>query len=463
MRLIVSTIIALFILEAGVARAQKLNLPIVRYRANNGMRVVLNVDHSSPQVAVVLLFDVGSRDEPKGRTGFAHLFEHMMFQGSGNLKKGDHFRLIKKHGGTLNATTSSDRTLYYSVVPSSQLPLALFLESDRMRSLAVNQKNLDNQRQAVKEERRQRIDNQPYAPSFLLLSELAYQNWAYKHSTIGSMADLDAAKLADFQAFFRTYYSPSNCVLTLSGDFDIATAKKLIAHYFGDIPGKPRPTARPIVEPAQTTKKYRKIEDRNARLPAFHMAWHIPPARTPDSYALGLLGQILFGGKSSRLYRSLVKEKQLLLGVYGGPSGHRGPDLFTVFGVTRGGDVLGEQVRPLIKAEIASIVNNGVPARELQKVRNNFVSGFIFGTQKNISRAQVLAKFEAFSGDARLVNTELQRYLKVSADDIRRVAKKYLVEGNLTVIDVQPAGLRRPMNKHPGAPKKAPSNKGGRQ
>ncbi|HMS10865.1 MAG TPA: pitrilysin family protein, partial [Pyrinomonadaceae bacterium] len=217
------------------------SLNIEEYRLANGLRVVLNRDESVPVVAVAVYYDVGSRNEREGRTGFAHLFEHMMFQGSANVPKAGHFQYIMKAGGTMNGTTSSERTNYYETMPASQLPLALWLESDRMRSLAVTQENLDNQREAVKEEKRLRYDNQPYGQIFDIITSMIYKNFANAHSTIGSMEDLDDATVEDVQEFFRMYYAPNNAVLTLSGSFDPATAKELIEKYFGDIPAQPAP------------------------------------------------------------------------------------------------------------------------------------------------------------------------------------------------------------------------------
>lgn len=421
--------------------AVQMRIPVVRYSLKNGLRVVLSPDRSSPQVAVVLIYDVGSAKEVPRRSGFAHLFEHMMFQGSGHVKKGEHFRYIKKFGGTINANTTADRTLYYSVVPSSQLAMVLWLESDRMRSLKVTLRNLNNQRKVVKNERRQRIDNKAYIPAMLRLRELAYSDWAYAHPVIGSMADLDSASLSDVQRFFARYYRPNNAVLAISGDFKLADAKALIAHYFGDIARGAKRTPLRVKQPRQDKTKYLLLGDKKARLPAFMMAWHIPPSRSRDAYALSMLSEILVGGKSSRLYRLLVKQKQLVLGIFGGPAGRRGPDLFTVVGVTRGGAP--KVVRALVRQEIARIQRTGITARELQKIRNNYLAGFIFGYQKNRPRAESLAKFELYYGDATLLNGELQRYLAVTTADIQRVAKTYFVNSNLTVIDVMPARGRR--------------------
>src|SRR5687767_5536232 len=237
-------------------------LHIEQYTVENGLRVVLNRDNTVPVVAIAVYYDVGSRNEREGRTGFAHLFEHMMFQGSENVKKAEHFQYIMKAGGTMNGTTSSERTNYFETLPANQLPLALWLESDRMRSLAVTQENLDNQREAVKEEKRLRYDNQPYGQIFDLINEMIYRNFANAHSTIGSMEHLDAATVEDVQEFFRIYYAPNNAVLVISGSFDPATARELVETYFGDIPSQPEPPGLDVSEPTEVAQTYREWEDK---------------------------------------------------------------------------------------------------------------------------------------------------------------------------------------------------------
>src|SRR3954451_24721521 len=236
-------------------------LELVDYTLPNGLRVVLNPDQAIPVVSLAVYYNVGSRNEREGRTGFAHLFEHMMFQGSANVPKAGHFQYIMKAGGTMNGTTSSERTNYYETLPANQLPLALWLESDRMRSLAVTQENLDNQREAVKEEKRLRYDNQPYGQIFDLINEMIYRNFANAHSTIGSMEHLDDASVEDVQEFFRIYYAPNNAVLSISGSFEIETSKELVETYFGDIPKQPLPADLDVSEPKEVAATYREWED----------------------------------------------------------------------------------------------------------------------------------------------------------------------------------------------------------
>src|SRR5438067_1581660 len=234
---------------------------IKQFQLQNGLRVVMSEDHSVPVVSVAVYYDVGSRNERQGRTGFAHLFEHMMFQGSENVPKAGHFQFISNAGGTMNGTTSSERTNYFETLPANQLPLALWLESDRMRSLKVTQENLDNQREAVKEEKRLRIDNQPYVPAFLRIDELIFKNPANAHSTIGSMEDLDEATVTDVQEFFRIYYAPNNAVLTIAGDFDRAEAARLIEEYFTSIPRQADPPPVDVSEPIEVAEHVGEFVD----------------------------------------------------------------------------------------------------------------------------------------------------------------------------------------------------------
>src|SRR6266404_2066194 len=267
-----AALIALLIGTAGVAQSVK----FTEHKLKNGLRVILSEDHSAPTYSIAVVYNAGSRDERAGRTGFAHLFEHMMFQGSENVGKGEHFVLIENNGGGMNGSTNSDRTEYHETLPANQIDLGLFLESDRMRSLAINQANLENQRQTVKEERRQRHDNQPYGQTFDTLFEVAYDSFAYKHSTIGSMEDLDAASVKDVADFFKTYYAPNNAVLTLVGDFKTSEVLPKIEKDFGNIPAQAPPPAPDMTEPKQTAERRKTLDDPLAQLARIDMGWKIP-------------------------------------------------------------------------------------------------------------------------------------------------------------------------------------------
>ncbi len=415
------------------------HLPVVRRKLPNGLRVVLSPERTVPTVAIAVYYDVGSRNEEQGRSGFAHLFEHMMFQGSANVGKGEHFKMINERGGRANGTTTADRTNYFETLPSSELALGLWLEADRMRSLAVTEENFENQRETVKEERRQRIDNQPYARSFIRINELAYGSyWPYAHPTIGSMQDLDNAPLSEVQRFFHSYYAPNNAVLAIAGDFDVEEAMTLVERYFGDLEPARVPPYEPPPLPPQTAERKETMVDPLAELPAFHMAWHIPPSRHPDHYALELVASALGDGRSSRLYQRLVKREERLREVFVGTDDRRGPDLFSVWAiVAHGGDPA--EARAAIEEEIARIGRDGLGEHALQKAKHRVAAGFLFGLQSNLQRAMHLAEFELYWGDAALLRTELQRYRDVTDEDIRRVVQTYLVPTNRTVLDVVPA------------------------
>lgn len=423
------------------------NLQVSRATLDNGLRVVLNEDHTVPTVAISVYYDVGSRNEAKGRSGFAHLFEHMMFQGSENVGKGEHFSLIINRGGSANGTTSGDRTNYFETLPANELALGLWLEADRMRSLAVTQENFENQRLTVMEERRQRIDNQPYIPSMLRINELAYGDyWPYAHSTIGDMQDLIDAPLEAVQEFFDTYYAPNNAVLSISGDFNTEEALRLVEKHFGDIPARKTPPYIPPPPPEQTEERTETMYDPNATLPAFHLAYHIPPSRTPDHYPLEMLAIILGDGESSRLYQKLIKQEEICQDIAVGTDDRRGPDLFSVWAVMSSGRA-NEEAQKLIFSEIESIAAEGIDPRELEKAKNRVRAAFVFGLQSNMSRSQRLAEFELFWGDANLLKLELDHYLGVTAEDIERVAGTYFQPSNRTVLNVLPGTAPAPKDK----------------
>ena len=422
--------------------SQTFNLPpleLEEYRLKNGLRVILNRDDAVPVVAVAVYYDVGSRNEREGRTGFAHLFEHMMFQGSENVKKAEHFQYIMKAGGTMNGTTSSERTNYFETLPANQLPLALWLESDRMRSLAVTQENLDNQREAVKEEKRLRYDNQPYGQIFDLINEMIYRNFANSHSTIGSMEHLDAATVEDVQEFFRIYYAPNNAVLAISGSFEPEEAKQLVETYFGDIPSQPPPPGLDVAEPNDVSETYREWEDKLAPFPAFLIGWKIPKRRTPEFNALYLAGKLLYDGDSSRLYQKLVKGDESVIQLFGFTDERRGPSSIFVGAIPKPEKDL-SRIRNVIMSEIADIAQHGPTADEMQKLHNQLINDSVRMRQSSMSRAQQIAEFALYDGDPELINTELDELLKVTPDEIRSTVQQYLNTENRSLLDIVPAG-----------------------
>lgn len=415
-----------------------LPLSLEEYTLENGLRVVLNPDEAIPVVSVAVYYDVGSRNEREGRTGFAHLFEHMMFQGSENVKKAEHFQYVMKAGGTMNGTTSSERTNYFETMPASQLPLALWLESDRMYSLAVTQENLNNQRDAVKEEKRLRYDNQPYGQVFDLINSMVYKNFANAHSTIGSMEDLDDATVDDVKEFFRIYYAPNNAVLVLSGSFDRNEAKSLIEKYFGTIPGQPKPSSIDVKEPVEIGMKYQKYEDKLAPLPAFLMGWKIPQRGSSEFHALYLAGKVLYDGESSRLYQKLVKGAETVLQLFGFTDERRGPSAIYIGAIPKEEKDLPD-IRQIIIDEIKDIAVNGVSGNEMQKLRNQLINDEVRSRQSSLSRAQQIAEFALYDGNPSLINSQLDELLQITAEEIRTAVAAYLDTDNHALLDVVPA------------------------
>src|SRR5258708_3658660 len=381
--------------------ARSVQIPIQQVTLKNGLRVVLSEDHAAPTVSVCVTFDAGYRNEESGHTGFAHLFEHMMFQGSQNVGKGEHLILVRVNGGDVNGTTNDDSTNYYERVPANQLDMALFLESDRMRALRITQANLDNQRSTVQEERRLRMDNQAYGKTGEILEDLAYDNFAYKHSTMGSMEYLNAASLEDVEQFFKTYYAPNNAVLTLVGDFKSPEAIEKIKQYFEDIPSQPAPPLVDMTEPPQSKERRSTIEDSFARLPRLDIVYKSVPGNTPDWYAIDMLGDILFGGQSSRLYQQHVK-------------------------------------------------TDGVTPAELEKILIQDRLQQAESLTNTMNRARMLGRYAVYFHDPNLINTTLATYSEVTSTDIRRVARMYLGETQRTVVLTTPKAHAQEAPAHYG-------------
>ena len=412
--------------------------PLEQFTLANGLRVVLSQDRSVPVVSVAVYYDVGSRNEKEGRTGFAHLFEHMMFQGSENVPKAAHFQYIFNAGGTMNGTTSTERTNYFETLPSNYLPLAFWLESDRMRSLKVTQENLDNQRSAVQEEKRLRYDNQPYVNAFLLMNELIFTNQANAHSTIGSMEDLDAATIDDVREFFRVYYAPNNAVLSVVGDFDNKEARELVEKYFASIPAQSVPPPVDVSETDVVAKSDETYFDPLAPAPAFVLGWKIPERRTPEFYALSLAGTLLFDGDSARLYQKLVKGDESVVSIEGGVDERRGPSAFYIFALPKPGEDVAN-IREKIFAEIKSIAQEGPSEDEMEKLRNSLGNDSVRGRQSTMYRAQRLAEFALYDSNPALFDAELDHYLEVTATDIKNAVSRFIDVDNRVVLDIVPA------------------------
>lgn len=445
-------LILLTVASSGLlSQAQSLNFK--QYTLKNGLRVILAEDRSAPTYSIAVTYDVGSRNEKPGRTGFAHLFEHMMFQGSENIGKGEHFIIIENNGGGVNGTTNADRTNYFQTLPSNQLDLGLFLEADRMRSLVINQANLDNQRETVKEERRSRVDNQPYGLTRETLLDLTYDNFGYKHPTIGSMADLDAATLADVSEFFKMYYAPNNAVLTLVGDFKTEDALARVRKHFESIPSQPAPPKVDVTEPEQKAERRKTLEDPLAQVARLDIVFKIPPGNTPDWYALSVAGSVLTDGLSSRLYQKLVKEKQVVLNISAGPLESRGPALMSFFATVRPG-VDPKEVEKMIYEEIELLKTEPVLDTEIDKVRIGARRGNVEQLAGTLGRAIMLGQAAVYYGDPGVVTSWEARVRAVTKEQIQQAVRTYLKDTNRTVVTTIP----KPRASSPGGPGRIEEN-----
>lgn len=413
------------------------DVPFKQFTLRNGLRVILSEDHSAPTFSICVTYNVGSRDERPGRTGFAHLFEHMLFQGSANVGKGEHFILVQNNGGSANGTTNADRTNYFETLPSNQLELGIFLEADRMRAPSLTQANFDNQRHTVQEERRQSFDNRAYGKSYETVIETAYDNFAYKHSTIGSMRDLNAATLEDAAEFFRTYYAPNNAVLSLVGNFKTDVALGMIQKYFESIPAQTPPVRPDVTEPEQQGERRKTIADPFAQTPRIDIVYKIPPGNTSDWYALAVLGQVLSSGVSSRLHQKFVKEKEMALSISAGPDERRGPSLFWLTVMARPGTDLRE-LETLIYEEIVRVQNETIADWELGKVRMQLRRQRAQQLYSSRARANALGHYAVYYGDPKLINSVWDEYNRIDKADLQRVAATYFKETHRTVVTTMP-------------------------
>ncbi|HYJ92333.1 MAG TPA: insulinase family protein, partial [Pyrinomonadaceae bacterium] len=409
-------------------------IPVKEYRLKNGLTVLLHQDHSTPIVAVGVFYHVGSKNEAPGRTGFAHLFEHMMFQGSQNYVDG--YRGVFELGGNVNGTTNEDRTWYYEAIPSNFLERTLYLEADRMGNLlaAMDQEKLDNQRDVVKNERRFRVDNVPYGQADERTIEVMYpENHPYHHSVIGSMTDLSAASLEDVKSFFRQYYVPNNAVLVLSGDFNEKQAQTWVQKYFGPIKAG-APINRPDVPQPQLSSIVRKqYEDPFATLPRLDLVWEGVREYSPDEPALDILANILTSGRGSRLQSSLVfGQNPLAQQVFAGDSTSEIAGLYQIIAVARPGKSL-DDIEKEINIQIERIKKDGPTTDEISRAVNSRESQAIFSLETDLGRASRLASYAAYLNKPNFFQEDLDRYVKVTPDDVKRVANKYLVADHLVL------------------------------
>lgn len=407
------------------------------YDLDNGLHVILHQDNSTPIVAVSIMYHVGSKNEDPERTGFAHFFEHLLFEGSENIARGEFDKYVEGAGGTLNANTSWDRTFYYEVLPSNQLELALWLESERLLHSKVEQKGIETQREVVKEERRQRVDNQPYGSVMEETMKRAFTKHPYQWPIIGSMDHLNAAKDEEFVEFYKTFYVPNNAVLSIAGDIDMKEAKDMIAKYFSTIPKGTKEVPRPTVEEPKQTQEVRDTVYDNIQLPAVIQGYKVPAQGTDDYYAVSMLATLLSDGESSRLFKSVKDEQQKALFVGAFPINMEDPGLTLAFGIANMGVGL-DELEQAMNAEYAKTRDELISEKEFQKLRNKVENDFISANSRVVGIAENLANYHMYYGDANLINTELERYMKVTREDIQRVAKQYFVKENRVVLHYLP-------------------------
>ncbi len=408
---------------------------------DNGLHVILHEDHSSPVVAISVLYHVGSKNEDPERTGFAHFFEHLMFEGSENIDRGQYFKIIQGSGGTLNAYTTFDRTLYYEVLPSNKLELGIWMEAERMLHAVIDSQGVETQRSVVKEERNQRYDNQPYGSVIEETVKRAFKVHPYRWTPIGSVQYIDMATIDEFREFYEIFYVPNNATLSIAGDLDVAQTKAWIEEYFGRIPKGDKEIPRPdVVEPPLGGEVRDTVFD-NIQLPAVFQAYRFPAQGTDDFYAMSMLSTLMADGGSSRLNKSLVEDKQLAVAAQSIPLPTEDPGLWIALAIANVGVDVGE-LESAIESEFDAVKNELISDREFQKIRNQAESNFIQSNASMAGIAESLATYQVHYGDADLINTELERFMNVTKEDIQRVAKKYLVKENRVTLHYLPKSMQ---------------------
>jgi len=431
-RLILSS--ALLVVGGMSAFAQESRIKFTEYDLPNGLHVILHEDHSTPIVSVSVMYHVGSKNEDPQRTGFAHFFEHLMFEGSENIKRGEYMKIVQENGGVLNANTSQDRTYYFEVLPSNQLEMGLWLESERMLHAKIDSVGIETQRKVVQEEKKQSYDNRPYGQLMNVVFENLYTKHPYRWTPIGKEQYIDQAKYSEFMDFYKTFYVPNNAVLVLAGDINVEQSKAMVTKYFGDIPKGTKEIPRPnIEEPASTKEKRVNFTDKMVQLPAVILAYRAPKMGTDDFYALDMLTTLLSNGASSRFQKQIVDkdQKALQVGAFAYPL--EDPGLVFMFGITSGGTST-KDLETAMKAEIEKVKTGSISEDEFKKIQNQTETQFVEQNAKISGIAENLATNYTYFRDADLVNTELGKYQKVTVADLKRVANKYLVKENSLVV-----------------------------
>lgn len=423
----------LFLLLAAGSLSAQSNIDFEEYDLDNGLHVILHEDNSTPIVAVSVLYHVGSKNEKEGRSGFAHFFEHLMFEGSPNIERGEYMKLVQSNGGQLNANTSFDRTFYYEILPSNQLELGLWLESERMLQATVDMEGVETQREVVKEEKRLRIDNQPYGSFQEKMFGAAFAGSYYGIPPIGTMEDLNAAEISDFTDFYKTFYVPNNATLSIAGDIDIDQAREWVAKYFGSIPKGTKEIPRPTEAPAPLSGEVVDTIYDDIQLPGVFIGYRSPKQGTKEAYAMDMISTILSDGQSSRLYKTIVDEEQLGLVVQSFPFTLENAGLFITFGLANQGVDL-KEFTAAIDSEINQMTTEKISERDYQKIQNKLENDFVATNGSVAGIAESLANYHVYYGDANLINTEIKEYGKIDRDYLLEVAQKYLRPENRVVL-----------------------------
>ncbi|KAB2810346.1 M16 family metallopeptidase [Phaeocystidibacter luteus] len=417
-------------------QAQRSEVEFTEFDLDNGLHVILHEDHSTPIVAVTVLYHVGSKDEVVGRTGFAHFFEHLLFEGSENIGRGEYSKIVQSNGGALNANTTQDRTFYYEILPSNQLELGLWLESERMLHANIDNEGVETQRGVVKEEKRLRIDNQPYGSWISEMFSRAFTNHPYHWAPIGSMDDLNAAQLEEFMDFYRKFYNPNNATLSIAGDIDPDEAREMIELYFGDIPAG-EPVVHPTVEEGPLNGPIIDTVYDNIQVPGVFVGYRIPSQTSEDAYALEMLNNVLSQGGSSLLPRKMVDEQQIALQVFSFPYTLEDYGVFITLALANGETTTGELVASMDE-EVEKLKTSLIEEETYQRALNQVESSFIQSNSSMAGIAESLANYHVYFGDANLINAEIERYRKVTREDIQRVAKEYLSDDNRVILHYLP-------------------------
>jgi len=416
-----------------VAAESSTQIAFEKFTLDNGLTVILHEDKSTPIVAVSVMYHVGSKNEDPERTGFAHFFEHLLFEGSENIGRGEFSKYVENAGGALNANTTYDRTFYYDLLPSNQLELGLWLESERMLHAKVDDKGIETQREVVKEEKRQRVDNRPYGTIVEEAMKRAYKEHPYKWTVIGSMDHLDAAVEADYVSFYEKFYVPNNAILSIAGDINTTETRKLVQKYFAGIPKGKGEVPRPNVEEPAISREIRDTVYDNIQLPAVIQTYRIPAQGTSDFYAVSMLATLLADGASSRLQKALVDEKQLALFTGAFPFALEDPGVSLAFIICNAG-VSPKEAEMAMDEEYQKVKDEVISEREFQKLRNKVENDFVSSNSTVAGVAESLANYEMYFGDANLINNEIKRYMSVTREDIQRVAKEYFDKDSRVVL-----------------------------